>query len=183
MEQGELAGGRRAEDHKSRRSVTPAPGGEEGINTVTRQRTEEVVILKRGPCPDSLPAMPSPPKSIRASKLQPTLWSEATVRPMPPLVSRIAVRRSGGACSPSRPLPMAAEMRETTALGQEKRGAFLPPTPFRAGKVFPVNLCALTSDSAAPGEKVWDQNLLLISVAGLATMLPHDTVASRNCVG
>ncbi len=72
------------QNHKSRRHAAPAPGGEEGINTVTRQRTEEVVILKREPCPDSLPAMPSPPKSIRASKLHPTLSSEATVRPMAP---------------------------------------------------------------------------------------------------
>ena len=59
------------ENHKSRRHAAPAPGGEEGINTVTRQRTEEVVILKRRPSPDSLPAMPSPPKSIRASNCIP----------------------------------------------------------------------------------------------------------------
>jgi hypothetical protein len=54
-------------------------------------------------------------------------------------------------------LGIAAEMREATSFGHENRGTFLPPEPFRAGKVFPVALPSLTSDSAAPEEKVWEQ--------------------------
>jgi hypothetical protein len=86
-------------------------------------------------------------------------------------------------CANLNRLGIAAAMREATALGHENRGTFLPPESFRAGKVFPVDPCALTSDSAAPEEKEWEQNFQWICSAGLATMPSHDTVASWNCVG
>jgi hypothetical protein len=57
-------------------------------------------------------------------------------------------------CSNLNRLGIANEMREATAFMHENRGTFLPPEPFRAGKVFPVKLCSLTSDPAAPRKGV-----------------------------
>ena len=161
------------------------------------------MILKRRPCPDSLPTMPSPPKSIRASNCIPPGGAKqlcgqslvvsriALATKLIPIVfktkaicnQRLVSRWSPVRCSNLNRLGIGTEMRETTAFGQENRGTFLPPEPFRAGKVFPVELRAVTSDSAAPGEKEWEQKFQWISSTRLATLLPHDTVASWNCVG